>query len=183
MSDLGLVPLEPMHFLFLLPLSCFSKNLSKGLSDPSIDSSTLLVSIMSHVNKIDGKIWDSEKRQILPWIVFIYSFVQVSNPAIQQIHIQYLTMGLLLWTLYSSGKEEWNRQSLTSFILSLGNFLKPIAVSGACNCLGRNRGHNWVFAGGLIMGVRVQDKRSFTIWTVILLLKAARVVAISRGEE
>lgn len=33
------------------------------------------------------------------------------------------------------------------------------------------------------MGVRVQDKRSFTIWTVILLLKAARVVAISRGEE
>lgn len=183
MSDLGLVPLEPMHFLFLLPLSCFSKNLSKGLSDPSINSSTLLVSIMSHVNKIDGKIWDSEKRQILPWIVFIYPFVQVSNPAIQQIHIQYLTMGLLLWTLYSSGKEEWNRQSLTSFILSLGNFLKPIAVSDACNCLGRNRGHNWVFAGGLIMGVSVQDKRSFTIWRVILLLKAERVVVISWGEE
>lgn len=32
------------------------------------------------------------------------------------------------------------------------------------------------------MGVSVQDKRSFTIWRVILLLKAERVVAISWGE-
>lgn len=168
-----------MHFLFLLSLSCFCKNagsLSKGPSDPSIYLSTLLGSIMSHVNKICGKIWNYEKRQILPWIVVVYSFIQLSDPTIQQIHIQYLTMGLLwrrqagflfLLTFHSNGKEEWNRQSLGSFLPLLGKFLKPIAVSDTCNSLIRNEECNWVFAGGLIKRESVQNKGSFTIWRVV----------------
>ena len=195
MFDLGLVPLEQMHFLFLLSLSCFCKNtgsLSEGPSDPSINLSTLLGSIMSHVNKICGKIWNYEKRQILPWIVIVYSFIRLSDPTIQQIHIQYSTIGLL-WrrqagflfflTFHSSGKEEWNRQLLASLIPLWGKFLKPIAVPDTCNSLIRNEECNWVFAKGLIKGVSVQNKGSFTIWSVLLLLEAERVVAISWGEE
>lgn len=154
----------------------FTKNtgsLSEGPSD-LINLSTLLGSIMSHVNKICArKIWNYEKTNtaLNSSCLFIHS-TQWSNHSTNTYSV--LNYGS---TVKETGRVsvfidlsfQWKSETdnLASFIPLLGKFLKPIAVSDTCNSLIRNEGWNWVFAGGLIKEVSVQNKGSFTIWRAV----------------
>lgn len=74
-------------------------------------------------------------------------------------------------------------KSLPSFIPLSRNLLMPFTILVSCNFWRRNGGHNRIFAGGLIMVISVQQKRSCTLWRLILLVEAEKSCSYFTGRR